>query len=399
MTAPDDTPAPRTPETIRCNQCGNEVPRMQYCIRCGDPLSDEYNAEGRAQARDRFVAAPHEPLFTVAFVSTLFPQLPKAHMRTFRISFLIGAAIILVLALLGFYPVALVASAVLVPLLMVMYVYVVDIYEDEPLSVVGATMLWGVAAGVLYALLVRSLPAPASLATYNAGTVAINGIALPLLETALMLAGPLFLLPQRRFNDVLDGATFGAASAVSFAGAHLIVQALPILGAGLRPAGDPLPWVIQLISLGILQPVIAAGAIGAAAAAWWLRYRSPVKDRNALGLVGVPWVATAGAALLMVAAGIVKTVLPLIPATILLAPLAGLALLWLRAALHLGLLQESREVPVGRAIVCPNCGHTTPEHTFCGNCGIALRALPKGQRQRAEATADPVSGTGSEAAK
>jgi len=386
-----------TPDTIRCHQCGNDVPRLEYCIRCGDPLSDEYNVEGRAQARDRFAAAPHEPLFTIAFVSTLFPQLPRAHMRTFRISFLAGAAIIGVLALFGLYPVALVAAAVLVPLLMVMYVYVVDIYEDDPLSVVGTTMLWGVAAGVLYALLLRAVPSSASFANDNVGVIALNAVGLPLLETALMLAGALFLLPQRRFNDVLDGATFGASSAVAFTGSHLIVQALPLLGAGLRPAGDPVPWIIQLISLGILQPIIAGGAIGAAAAAWWLRYRSPVTDRRALGLVGVPLVATAGAALLIVAAGVVKTLLPLIPATVLLVPLAGIALLWLRAALHLGLMQESREVPVGRTIVCPNCGHATPEHTFCGHCGISLRALPKGERERAEAAAEP--GPGSEPAK
>ena len=85
---------------------------------------------------------------------------------------------------------------------------------------------------------------------------------------------------------MLDGATFGAASAVSFSGAHLLVQSADLLGAGLRPAGDPLPWVIQLVSLGVLQPVIAAGAIGAVAAAFWLRYRAPITDRHALGIVG-----------------------------------------------------------------------------------------------------------------
>lgn len=381
MTTPGESSRPA--ETITCNQCGNEVPRMEYCIRCGDPLSDEYSAEGRSQARRRFAAAPHEPLATVALVSTLFPQLPRAEMRTFRIAFLAGAAIILVLTLLGLFPVALVSAAILVPLLMVMYVYVVDIYEDEPLTVVGATMLWGAAAGIVYALIVRTLPSGAGFGAPDAASIALNAVALPLLEAALMLAGPLFLLQWRKFNDVLDGATFGAASAVAFSGAHLIVQSLPVLGAGLRPAGDPLPWVVQLISLGVLQPVIAAGAIGAAAAAFWLRYRAPVTDRNALGLVGVPAVAALGAALLLVAAGIVKTLLPLIPATIVLALLAGLALLWLRAALHLGLLQESREITVQRSIVCPNCRHSTPEHTFCGHCGISLRALPRSRQPKA----------------
>src|SRR3954451_16180885 len=99
MTTPD---APRPADTIHCNQCGNEVPRLEYCIRCGDPLSDEYSAEGRAAARDKFAAAPHERVVTVAFVSTLFPRLPRAEMTMFRIAFLAGAAVIVVLTLLGF---------------------------------------------------------------------------------------------------------------------------------------------------------------------------------------------------------------------------------------------------------------------------------------------------------
>lgn len=378
MTQPDG--APRSADTIRCNQCGNDVPRLRYCIRCGDPLSDEYSVEGRGAERARFAAAPNETLRTVAFVSTLFPQLPRAEMRTFRICFLAGAAIILALALLGLYPVALVSAAILVPLLMIMYVYVVDVYEDEPLTIVGATMLWGAAAGLLYALLLRALPSAGFGAPESAATSALNGILLPALQAVLMIAGPLFLLPQRRFNDVLDGATFGAASAVAFAGTNVIVQALPFLNAGLRPAGDSLPWVIQLLSLGVLQPVIAAGAIGATTAALWLRYRAPVTDRAALGPAGVPIVAFVGALVLLIAAGLAKTLLPLIPATAVLAVLAGVALLWLRLALHLGLMQESREIEVERALMCPNCGHSTPEHTFCGHCGISLRALPRGKR-------------------
>src|SRR3954451_8662958 len=200
MTTPD--PAPEA-DVIRCNQCGNDVPRMRYCIRCGDPLSDEYNSEGRAAARDRFAAAPNERVRTVALISTLFPQLPHAEMGTFRVAFLAGAGLIGVLGLLGFYPVALVTAAILVPLLMILYVWVVDIYEDEPLSVIGFTMLWGVAAGLVYALVIRaSSTGSATLGASDGASVVLNVIVLPLVAAALMLAGPLFLLPQRRFNDV-----------------------------------------------------------------------------------------------------------------------------------------------------------------------------------------------------
>ena len=108
-----------------------------------------------------------------------------------------------------------------------------------------------------------------------------------------------------------------------------------------------------------LQPVIAAGAIGAIAAAFWLKYNAPVRDRQALGIVGSPVVALILGAALLVAAGLIKALLPLVPATLLLAVVAGLALIWLRRAIHVGLLQESREVVVERSIECPNCGRTT----------------------------------------
>lgn len=371
------------PELITCNQCGNEVPRLRFCIRCGDPLADEYKAESVKEDRRRFAAAPDERVNSVALVSTLFPQLPRADMRSFRLAFALGVAIIVGLALIGFYPIALASAAVLVPLLMVLYLWDVDIYEDEPLTTLGATMLWGALAGIAYGWLARGLPGATGFGPSDLTSILLPGVAMPIIEGALMLAGPLLLLRWKRFNDVLDGATFGAASAVSFTGTHLIVQALPIFGAGLRPAGDPLPWIVQLLSLGVLQPVIAAGAVGSFAAALWLRYRSPVNDRNALGVLGQPAGALVGALVLLIAAGLAKTLLTLIPQTLVLAVIAVVALLWLRRVLHLGLLQESREMSVGREMRCPNCGLVTPEHTFCGQCGVSLRALPRSRRAAA----------------
>jgi hypothetical protein len=374
----------RNEPLIRCNQCGNEVPRLEYCIRCGDPLSDEYSVEAKRERRTRFAAAPDESARTVALVSTLFPQLPRVEMRAFRFALLAGIAIVVALALLGFFPVALVASAVLVPLLMVLYIWIVDIYEDEPLSIIGATMVWGAVTGALFAFVLQSLSTGSSFGGERLDTILLNGVVVPLATGALMLAGPLLLLPMRRFNDVLDGATFGAASAVAFTGANVIVQSMGVLASGLRPTGDPLPWAVQVVSLGVLQPVIAGGVIGAVTAAFWLRYRAPITDRSALGAVGVPAAALLIGAGLFVAAGLAKSTLPLIPATAVLGLLAAIALVWLRRALHLGLLQESREIEISGTVSCPNCGRPTPEHTFCGNCGISLRALPKHSKPPAE---------------
>ncbi len=65
--------------------------------------------------------------------------------------------------------------------------------------------------------------------------------------------------------------------------------------------------------------------------------------------------------------------------------LAVVALLWLRRIIHVGLLQEADEIPIGPDIVCPECGHPTPHHTYCGHCGTSLKALPKARPMAAGA--------------
>src|SRR5262249_51276807 len=54
-------------------------------------------------------------------------------------------------------------------------------------------------------------------------------------------------------------------------------------------------------------------------------------------------------------------------------------LVWLRWLTELGLREEAAEKPIGPPVECPSCHHETPVHTFCGHCGIAMRALPKGE--------------------
>ena len=98
-----------------------------------------------------------------------------------------------------------------------------------------------------------------------------------------MVAGPLVLLQYKRFNDVLDGATFGVASGVAFVGAQTLVTALDLFDSGLRPVGEIGPWIVRLLVLGVAMPVVAAGAIGGLCGVLWLRYRAPVRDRGALG--------------------------------------------------------------------------------------------------------------------
>ena len=57
--------------------------------------------------------------------------------------------------------------------------------------------------------------------------------------------------------------------------------------------------------------------------------------------------------------------------------LALLGLVVLRLMIQRGLRDEAGERATGPEMECANCHHVTPRNTFCGNCGIALDALPK----------------------
>ena len=368
-----------------CPNCGHEVPDGNWCVRCGADLHEE-SERTPARARGDFVAAPNERLSVPFIVSSLFPQLPRADMDMFRASLGLGVATVVVLALFGLFPVAVIAAALLVPLVTVMYLYDVDVYEDEPIRVVALTMGWGALCGVGVALLTQAVTDTGAAVVSGSAhpDVLVRGVLLPLLGVALMVAGPLVLLRYRRFNDVLDGATFGAASAVSFVGAEVITFGVSLLRAGVHPDGDTLPWVIRILTIAVTTPVLVMAAIAAAMAAFWLRYRGPARDRGSLGPLGNPGIALVAAAVLVVAGSVGQ---PLLPSGWWLASLVVLdvvALLWLRRVIHLGLLQEAAEIEIGPEITCANCGARTARHSYCSNCGISLQALPKERKPRPE---------------
>lgn len=372
-----------------CEDCGQETSATLFCVRCGHRQD---RPVAKAAAR-RYSADPTESAMSFNVLTTLFPQLPRDDLTAFRSVLLVGVAVVVGLALFGFFPVALVAAAILVPVVMVTYLYDVDVYEDEPLRVYALTFAWGAITGTAMGLALRALSTPDPLGPGPDAThILLRGVVVPALSGALALAGPLLLLNYRRFNDVLDGATFGATSAVAFVGAQVIAQSIDLLGAGLRPGGDTLLWVARLLTHGVALPLVAAGAVGATAGAFWLRYRAPVRDRARLGWLGSPLVAALAGAALLVAAALAMLLTREVVALVIVTLLAVVAMLWLRALIHIGLIQESLEVPIGDGVTCANCGRMTPAHTFCGECGVALRALPKDARRSTGPRADEATG-------
>jgi ribosomal protein L32 len=365
---------------LTCSSCDATTPEGRFCLRCGAPLHPDFS--GRSRGRNHFAAAPHEHVAVPALVSSLFPHLPRASHASFRIALAIGGGAVAGLALLRLFPVALTSAALLLPLLIVVYLADVNLYEEEPWWAVAGTVAWGTVAGIGFGLLAHAL-APTSGDVVARGTsqyVVTQGIGLPFCGLLVLLLAPITLLRYRRFNSVLDGVTFGASAAAAFGAAEAITYGARLIDAGFRPAGAVLPWIWRLLSLGVAMPVLTMGAGAAACAALWLRYRAPARDAEALGSAGHPAIALPLAAVLVSGGAIGETFLP-----------AGAWLAWLivfdlvvvvllRRAIHVGLLEESLEVPIGPELTCPNCGELTARHTFCGQCGISLQALPKARR-------------------
>lgn len=387
----------------RCDNCGQQVPASRFCIRCG------YELEGGAPALSRisrvpgasavgrglsgvlsldptslsgvrraFAAAPHESVLRPTIVSTIFPQLPRPSMTVFRMCLALGAGTVLVLGLAKLYPIGLIAAAVLLPMLVALYMVDINVFEQQSLPIIGGTLAWGVAAGVVTALIAKSIsPSGTEVFVEGQGTLILTrGILIPLLSVVLILLGPIALMRYPRFSTVLDGATFAAASASAFVGSEVVVQAVSALGHGLRPPGAVVPWLVQLAIIAVALPLVTMAAMGATAGALWLQFRAPIRDRRALGRLGSPYLALALGALLLVVSALVQITVVSGLALVVIAALAVLALLWLRQVIHVGLLEEALLIEAAPIIVCANCGHRTRRGAFCENCGIALAALP-----------------------
>lgn len=328
--------------------------------------------------RRAFAAAPQESVLRPTIVSTIFPKLPRSSMRAFRTCLALGLAAVLVLGVVKLYPVALIAGALMLPTLVIIYMFDVNVFEDTSLPVVLGTVGWGLATGVITALIAKSIsPSGTDVFTGNGGSqTLLRGIVIPILSAVLILGGPCALLRFPRYATVLDGATFGAASAATFIGAEVIIQALSALGNGLRPPGSVVPWLVQLAIIAVALPLVTIGSMAAAAGALWLKYRAPIRDRSALGRLGRPPLAVPLAVVMLVVVALVQLETSPGVALVIIAIIAALGMMWLRQVIHVGLLEEALLIEDAPVIVCANCQHRTRKGRFCEYCGIALAALP-----------------------
>jgi RsiW-degrading membrane proteinase PrsW (M82 family) len=277
---------------------------------------------------------------------------------------------------------ATVAAVCVLPVLYLMYLYEVEIYEDEPWVVIGATMLAGAVLGLLFTNVTGGALSTLVLTGDRETGFVLAGIAIPIIAQGLMLAGPLFLYVARsRFREPLDGLTFGAASALGFTLASSLTTFWPLLAGPLVASGSPLDWALRLARVGLLVALINACTTGIVAAAIWLhRFDRRRVDR--------PWPSSLLASVVVafgvqLALGMLAFVIgDLVVEVVVFGVAAVVLLLYLRVVIHDALLVEGAEHEIGPESPCPECHRLVPTMAFCPSCGAARAAGPKQARPR-----------------
>jgi RsiW-degrading membrane proteinase PrsW (M82 family) len=376
------------PGSVICPVCGQQVPNGSFCGACGAHL---VSAVGdTAHRHHAYAADPAQHVIYPSIVTTLLPHLPHRHRLPYQIALGATAALLVILGLLRWTGPLVAVASLAIPLVYLLYLYEVEVYEDEPLAIVGATFVLGIVLGTLWAfvtgpVLTRLVLQNALFGTSGARVIE-GGVLLPLAAQVLMLLGPVALFLRPRYDEALDGFTFGAAGALGFTMASTLVDLLPGLREGLVADGSVTDSVLNALQHGLCTPIINASITGLICGALWLQ-RGPMRRRRYHGLlVGLGTVLIVAIAL-RIGLGMVSVLLTdSLSGIAAYGAAAALLILWARVALHSMLLTEAVEVRIGPDFLCSHCHHIVPRMAFCPNCGIATRATPKTGAGRAHRT-------------
>jgi hypothetical protein len=284
----------------------------------------------------------------------------------------------------------------------IVYIYDVNLWEDEPVIVTGLAFVLTGALTVGFTILWTILrgPVPYGTTTYEdslsaaptVGTFLLVALAVPIVGEVIRQIGPVLLVRRQEFDDLMDGLTFGVISGVSFACFDTLTRHWELLTGGLQ-GRDPGLWVSLIFLEGFVKPLIIGTASGIAVAefsglgrgydGFTPRYFRGVGEAilaNAAYQAGTYLFSFVGDATLGV-------ILSILWGLIILAIL----ILRVRNVLHTGLMEAALERsardsgfgPTGGLQYCAQCEMPLMDHAaFCTACGTAVRVQPKAAKPK-----------------
>ncbi|MGA4669732.1 PrsW family intramembrane metalloprotease [Propionibacteriaceae bacterium Y1923] len=346
---------------------------------------------------------PDEPVRSFRLVSTIMPTGAAERPRTYQIAFAIAVVAALGAALLGWTPVALMLAAFAIPIVYIVYLYDVNLWEDAPVPVTGlAFLLTAVLGGVFTWLWVRPTPLARIDPSYDGGgpvfsatTLLIMVLLVPVVGELIRQIGPVVLASRPQFDDLMDGLTFGIVSGVAYSTADTLVRHWALVEGGFNSPGVGAgTWTTLLLLEGFVKPLVIGTATGIACAEFsglgrgydGFSKRYVVAVAEAIGWNGLYF---GGIYLLgLIGTGWISVLLSLVWGVVLL----GALVLRVRTVLQTGLLEAALESAArfGEAGVgaagdlqfCPACEMPLlPGAAFCGACGTALDATAQGHHR------------------
>ena len=167
-----------------------------------------------------------------------------------------------------------------------MAIYLLDLYEREPMSLVLGALVWGaVAATALsgianegWALVVAKLGGPVFAAEWTAALTA------PVVEETLKAAGVvlIYLIARDEMDDVMDGFVYGAMCGLGFAIVEDVFYFVAIFGG--TPGGVLAGFYVRVVSSGFYGHVLYTGLCGMGIA-YFVSRRDELPLRRRLSVV------------------------------------------------------------------------------------------------------------------
>ncbi len=372
---------------MECPRCHAGLPDVaRFCHQCGQDLRSS-----AADRRTSFALKPDEAVTSFALVSTIMPRGAATQPQTYRLALEISLALVAVAALVGAVPVALALAAFAVPVVYIVYLYDVNLWEDEPVSVTAAAfLLTAVLGGIWTAVWLALRPATfagGGLADRTAGPTLMGflvvGVLAPVVGEAIRQIGPLWLASRPKFDDLMDGLTFGVISGVAYATADTLVKHWALITGGMATPADGSTMLTLLVLEGFVKPLVLGTATGIACAEFsglGAGYDgfTPRYFRGLGEAVLAAVLYFSGTYLLgFVANPTVGLVLSIVYGLVILAVL----IVRVRTVLHVGLMEAALESqarnagvgPDGDLQFCPRCEMPLlPSAAFCGACGTSV---------------------------
>ncbi|CAA9322297.1 MAG: putative membrane protein [uncultured Friedmanniella sp.] len=386
-----------------CPRCRAALPAVaHFCQVCGlDQRS------GDTDRRHSFAAKPDEPVASFALISSIMPRGAGQRPQTYRLALTVSLAVALVAAIFGAMPIAVLVAAFAIPVVYVVYLYDVNLWEDEPLPVTALAFLLTGGLALVFTVLWTFLRGPVPFAptgldgTLSAaprlGTFLLVAVLVPVVGELIRQVGPVMLASRPQFDDLMDGLTFGVVSGVAYACFDTLVRHWDLLTGGLQDQNAGL-WASLVFLEGFVKPLVMGTATGLACAEFsglgrgydgftprYVRAVLLAVLANVAYQVGTYLFSFVGSPTLAVLLSVLWGLLIL-----------GVLILRLRTVLHTGLMEaalerSARERGVGETgelQFCGRCEMPLHEHAaFCNACGTAVRVQAKPERAAAPAPA------------